>query len=140
MSDYELKRFKLLADLAGDELETVEELIESRQFAAGDQLFREGQESDGLLLLHEGRLGVESSRWGKLDDVEPGAVVGALALVVVGPREVTAVALEPSCVLLLSRTAFHRLADDAPRAAARVLESLLRDLAGALRGGLDHLG
>jgi CRP-like cAMP-binding protein len=139
VSDYELKRFELLADLAGDELETVEELLEPLHFEAGEQLFREGQEAEGLLLLHDGRLRVESSRWSKLEEIEAGAVVGSLALVGVGAREVTAVAVEPSCALLLSRTAFHRLAEDAPRTAGRILESLVRELAGTLRGGLEHL-
>jgi CRP-like cAMP-binding protein len=140
VSDRELKRFPILAELAEGELELLEELLEPVTLRAGQQLFREGQEADGLVLLQAGRLRFESDRAGELGEAEPGAAVGAFSLVVVGRREATAVASEDSEVLRLSRTAFHRFAEDSPRGACRVLEAALRDLAGALRKGLDRLG
>ena len=140
MSDRELKRFALLADLSEGELEALDDLLEPVTLRAGQQLFREGQEADGLLLLHAGRLHFESERAGDLGEAEPGTAVGAFSLVVVGRRETTAVASADAEVLRLSRTAFHRFAEDSPRGACRVLEAALRELAGALRKGLDRLG
>ncbi|MDX1650822.1 MAG: hypothetical protein R3263_13300, partial [Myxococcota bacterium] len=64
---------------------------------------------------------------------------GGLALACVGPRMVSAVAEEPTRVRVLSRTAFHRLTEDAPRAACRILEAVLADVALALRSGVDPL-
>jgi CRP-like cAMP-binding protein len=100
---------------------------------------REGQEADGLLLVDQGSLRLESARCGDLGEAGPGASLGAVSLVVVGPREVTAVASEPTRLLRLSRTAFHRLVEDSPRAAARILETLVQDFAAAVRSGLDRL-
>lgn len=139
MSEYELKRFELLAELSDAELEILEDLLEPVRMLARQQVFREGQEADGLLLVHEGKLRFSSERTEEAGVAGPGLAVGGLSLVVVGPREVTAVAEEQGTLLKLTRTAFHRLAEDAPRATTRMLEHLLRDLTLVLRKGLDKL-
>jgi lysophospholipid hydrolase len=139
VSERELKRFALFAELGENELELLDDLLEPVSVRAGQQLFREGQEADGLLLLHAGRLRFESARAGDLGEVEPGAEMGAFSLVVAGRREATAVAAEDVELFRLSRTAFHRFAEDSPRGACRVLEAALRELAGSLRKGLDRL-
>ncbi len=139
MSALELKRFSPLAELSESELELVADLLEERELAAGQPCFREGSEADGLVLVAEGTLALESRRKGDLGTAGAGAALGALSLVVVGPREATAIASEPTRVHLLTRTAFHRLLEDAPRTGVRVLERLLVELAGLVRAGLDRL-
>lgn len=139
MSPVELKRFDLLSDLTGPDLDVLTHLLEPVRLTAGQQLFREGQEADGLLLLEAGRLRFESARCGELGSVGPGASIGGLSLLVVGPREATAVAEESSHLWRLSRTAFHRFLEDAPRGASRMLASLVTDLSATLRRGLDQI-
>jgi len=134
-----LERFELLADLHGDEARLLWELLEPVELREGQQLFREGQESEGLVLVDEGSLRCESRRTGALGCHGAGTVIGAASLVVVGPRELTAVADGPSRVLLLSREAFHRFEADAPRGAARVLAAIAHLLGSTLRDSLDHL-
>lgn len=135
----DLKRFAPFAELAEEELELLEDLLESVRLARGQQLLREGTEGEGLVLVAEGALRLETAQDGPLGRCEAGSVFGGLSLASVGPRAVTAIAEELSQVRILSRTAFHRLTEDAPRAACRILEATLRDVAEALRSGLPQL-
>ena len=97
-------------------------------------MLREGEDSEGLVLVTEGKLSMqtEAGHEGKL---EAPVALGAAALVTIGVRAMTAVAEEPCTVHILTRTAFHRFAEDAPRAAVRILEAVITDMAGLLREG-----
>ncbi|MCP3983006.1 MAG: cyclic nucleotide-binding domain-containing protein [bacterium] len=133
------KIFAPFSDLTEEETELVTSLLEERTLVAGEVLQNEGDEADGLVLLVEGGLTLSSSRADELAPLSPGQHVGDTSLASLGRREVTLVASEPSRVLLFSRSAFLRLSEDAPRAATRILEAILRDLASTVRGGLDQL-
>ena len=139
MSESDLKRFSLLSDLTDSDREALAELLEPIELAPGRQCFREGQEAEGLLLIDRGELRLESERSGELGSSGEGTVLGGLSLLVVGPREVTAIAVEPTRVLQLSRTAFLRLAEDHPRTALRLIQAITAELAGAVREGLDDI-
>ena len=127
-------------ELGDDEREVVASLLEERKLADGKSAFREGGESDGLVLLESGRLKLRSQR-------SPG-VVGTLeapdhsaraSLFAVGQREVTPLAdgrlqrLDPVAL------GASRLVDDCPRAAFRIAEAVAAELAGLARQGLDTL-
>ena len=139
MSRVDLKRFKLLSELQTPDLEMIESLLEPIELRPGQPVFREGQEAEGLILIDEGALRFESQRAGVLGRREAGSAFGGISLVAVGPRELTAMATERSRLLVLSRTAFHRLSEDAPRAALRILEAVLHEFGGLMRGGLDRM-
>jgi len=138
VSAADLKRFSLFADVSEADLELLQELLETLSLVSGQQLFREEQEADGVLLLVSGALCCQSQEAGALGRLEPGATLGVSTLVVPGPRVMTCVAEEASTLLRLTPTAFHRFAEDAPRGAVRVLEAVLRELAGTLREGLAY--
>jgi CRP-like cAMP-binding protein len=82
---------------------------------------------------------VASSRAGELAVLGEGAALGALSLVAVGQREVTARAAAPTRLLCLSRSSFLRLLEDAPRAACRLLERVVADVATDVRAELDRI-
>jgi CRP-like cAMP-binding protein len=134
----DLKQFAIFADLSDEERELVVDLVTRMELDPGDQLFAEGAESEGLVLVERGALALNSGRAGALGLLMAGDCLGAASLVAVGKREATAIASESACVLILSRESFRRLAEDAPRAACRMLEVALADLAGAVREGLDR--
>ena len=134
----ELKDFALLAELSEEERELVTDLLERLDLDPGEQLFCEGQEADSLVLIQTGTLDLTSARVGAVGQVGAGESLGALSLVSVGPREVTAVASEAARVWVLSRESFRRLCEDAPRAACRILEAALVDFAGAVRESLER--
>jgi len=135
----DLKHFELMAGLSDGEKAAVEDQLELLDLDPGEQLFGEGQEADGLWLIETGSLGLHSNRAGELGRLSEGSALGAISLVVAGPRELTATAREDSRVWLLSREAFQRIAIDEPHAAFRILEAALPEFAGAVRSGLDQL-
>lgn len=139
MSAPEWKRFPLFAELAEADLELLEELVEPQPLRAGEVLCLEGSEAEGAILLGRGSLLCKSDREGDLGRLEAPQLLGGASLVMLGNRLVSLTAAEPSHVHMLSRTAFHRLQQDAPAAAARLLEGLARELGGVLRGALEAL-
>lgn len=134
MNPNDLKQFNQFRDLSAEELEQLISLLEERPYAKGRRVLREGEDAEGLLLVTEGLLSTqtEAGHEGKL---EAPVALGAAALVSLGVRAMTAVAEEPCIVHVLTRTAFHRFAEDAPRAAVRILEAVITDMAGLLREG-----
>jgi CRP-like cAMP-binding protein len=139
VSQGDLKRFALFGELSQDERETLYEEMERVEVDPGDALFREAEEANSLVLVVHGRVRLESNRAGALGAVGPGAALGAVSLVAVGPREASAFAETKCRLLVLRRSAFRRLVEDAPRAACRLAEAIASDVAGLLRSGLEPL-
>jgi CRP-like cAMP-binding protein len=135
----DLARLELLADLAPRDLETLAQVVEVQSLGAGEVLCLEGSEADGAILLVDGALDCARDGEGDLGRVEAPAALGLAALAATGDREATLKAVVPSRVLLLTRNGFHRFSQDAPGAAARMLEAVVRDLATALRGSAHAL-
>ena len=140
MIEVDLRRFALFAGLAEEELDAVAAHLEVRELAADDVLWREGEGAGGLVLLQEGALRIDSRCDGELGRCEAPACFGAASLVADGPREASAVAAGVGVAFTLSRTAFGRLLEDSPRAAARLLAAIATDLARLLRDGLPFVG
>ncbi len=134
-----LKAFALLAEFGDGDRENLHELLEEKRVARGRRLFSEGSESEGLILLRSGKVRLESRRGLEPEFLPAGAALGAISLISVGPREVTAFAEEPCEIWVLPRESWPRLVGDHPATACRLAEALVRDLAGLLRLGLDRL-
>lgn len=134
MSAAELGRVALFADLGPADLELLASVSEQQTLKTGELLCLEGSEADGAIVLVEGALDCAREGAGDLGRVEAPAVLGMAALAFNGNREATLKAASPTRVLLLTRNGFHRFTLDAPSAAVRVLEGVVRDLAGALHG------
>jgi len=100
-------------------------------------LFREGEESNGLALLVDGTVRLESRRTGPQAKVRGGTAIGALSLVEMGPRESSALTETPCEFLWLRRSEFRRLVDDSPRTACRLLEAIAGEFAGRVRRELN---
>ena len=139
MSSIDWTPFELFGELGQSELDLLGDLIEEQKLRAGEVLCMEGAEADGVILLAEGALDCKREQTGDLGRIEAPAVLGLASLALLGNREVSLRAAGPSRVLLLTRTAFHRFAQDAPPAAVRLLGAIVRELAGVLRSGIDVL-
>jgi CRP-like cAMP-binding protein len=125
--------------LTPGELELLASVSEEQALKAGEVLCLEGSEADGAILLLDGALDCARDGAGDLGRIDAPAALGLASLAYNGNREATLKAASPSRVLLLTRTGFHRFSQDAPAAAVRVLEGVVNDLAGALRGSLELL-
>lgn len=139
MSAAELGRLPLFADLSLRELELLASVAEDQTLKAGEVVCLEGSEADGAILLLEGALDCARGDVGELGRIEAPAALGLAALALNGNREASLKAAGGARVLLLTREGFHRFSQDAPSAAVRVLEGVVRDLATALRGSAAAL-
>lgn len=140
MTPEALKRFALFAELTEEEREIVASLLEKRTLPKGKSVFREGAESDGLVLLESGRLKLRSGRTqAVVGTLEAPDHLGAASLFSLGKREVTALADGPCTLFTLSRSALARLVDDAPRAGYRLASAVALELAGLARQSLEPL-
>ena len=135
-----LKKFALLADFSEEDREALADLLEERKLPNGKSVFREGSESEGLVLLEEGRLKLKSRRTDAVVGVmEAPDHLGAASLFSFGKREVTALADGPCTVWTLSRSGLARYLDDSPRAAFRLAEAVFAELITLMRNSLDTL-
>jgi CRP-like cAMP-binding protein len=114
-----LERVPTLRLLGNDSLRMLAIGSEQRNVAGGEQLFREGETADCGYVVRKGALRI-TDRSGAEVAAGPGALIGELALVVEMPRRATAVAVEHSTVVRISRSLFQRVLESDPAAARRL--------------------
>jgi CRP/FNR family cyclic AMP-dependent transcriptional regulator len=108
-----IRSVPLFAELSDRELKEVVRLADEVDVDAGRVLIREGATGGECFVIVKGR--VEVLRNGKpVAEAGPGEVLGELALLDRKPRNASAVALEPSRLLVLARTEFHSLLNHQP--------------------------
>ena len=111
---------------------------ETRLLRAGDMLFQRGETADGGYLLTKGSIAVEVGEPGLPADhiVHPIALLGESAMIARTKRPATAFAREPSTVLKISRSLFHRVLEAHPQTALWVrqfFQERLQDFVGTLK-------
>ena len=132
-----LKLLPMLAELESDALRLLAFSAEMKILRQGDVLFSRGDASDCAFVVIAGSFELCAS-----DDraqrriVGANAMLGEIALLTATNRPATAVAREPSTVLKLPRTLFHRVLQEFPRSARRLHDVMTKrviDFAGELR-------
>ncbi len=131
--------------LTREERELLTPHLTRRLLAAGEDLFVEGEEGGHMGFLLSGRLAVKkptefSGRYQVIALLDPGAIVGESGLL--GESRVhgaTVTAVRESCLLLLQRRDFVKLANDHPRLAITLLEHLLHIVGLRLQQTSDRL-
>lgn len=117
-----LRRIPLFEDFETEALRLLAFSAETRLLRAGDALFRRGEPSNGGFILTKGSMALQSRDDGRPADkiVRPLTLLGETALVAATTRPITAIAREPSTVLKITRSLFHRILEEHPLTAARV--------------------
>ena len=129
-----LAKSDLLADLDPTALMFLVRLGRRRIFKPGEILMRQGEPSTSIHFLLSGRVKAERARRTddrpvQLAELEAGAVVGEMGVVIDIPRSATVTALVPTESLELDGPNFERLAKAYPilhRVIARLLSERLR--------------
>ncbi len=110
---------------------------ETRILRASDILFRRGDRSDCGYVLTSGVIALDTRDDGAAGNLisTPFTLIGELALISETERPMTAIARQPSTVLKIPRTLFHRVLRDYPASALNMrammgmrLEILMREL------------
>ena len=106
-----------------------------RETAAGDEVFREGDPGEEMLILLEGRVEARKKdrREGQddlhLGDESAGEILGEIALLRRGPRMASVKATEACRFFVLDRAAFERLVGEGDAIAYKIGLKLARSLA-----------
>ncbi len=128
--------------LTSDDLRLLAERAQNLNYAAGDVVLREGNETPGIYVLRSGRMRIEKRRGGPghpIATLGPGEVFGEVAFVDNHPASATVIALEPSEVDLLERADVFSLLASVPGLSSRFYQSLAHKLAERLRATTDSL-
>ncbi|MDB5501525.1 MAG: cyclic nucleotide-binding protein [Tardiphaga sp.] len=98
---------------------------EQQEFARGAVLFRSGDDSDAGYVVQHGAFRISLDDGSNYEVIAgPGMLIGELALLVAMPRPSTAIALEHSGVIRITRSLFQRVLDSDPAAARRLRDDM----------------
>ena len=111
------------AGLPEEELDAVAEAAAEVEFAAGESLTAEGDFGHALYFIEEGTAAV-STNGTKVGAIEPGDVVGEVAVLASGRRTASVVATSPVRAVSLFKREVWALEHKAPEAARRLKTAL----------------
>jgi CRP-like cAMP-binding protein len=118
-------------------------LLRRRQLAAGEILWREGDEASGMVLIVDGQLSLSLTVPGQqtVEFGRPGRaeILGEIPLIDGGHHSATVRAVEPTAVLLLRRTDFAMLVSRRNRTAFAIKRRIAGLVCGRLRVQLAAL-
>jgi CRP-like cAMP-binding protein len=114
------------AELEMEALHQIAALAETWYFRAGEVIFRQHEPSDSGFVVLSGAVVLDASRNGKVsvNIVQPPGVLGQMSINATSTRAATAIALEPSRLLKVSRDLFHRVLEDYPQSADDMRQAL----------------
>ena len=115
---------------------------EVKEYSPGEVLFREGDLPTVVLLVLTGKMQVFVERQGHemvLTDVEPGAILGELAMLCGIPRSASVRASEKSAALQWSVTAFRQVLLGDMSLSQRIFKESLRTLIEKEKALIDSL-
>lgn len=125
-----ISQVPLFQGLDGDQLRLIAFGAERRGVAAGQELFRERSPAESAFVVASGRFELlAAGRDGNLvveKIAGPGTLLSELALVTMVERKFTAIALEDSEALRITRSLFHRLLEEYPQV-GRAVEARIRE-------------
>jgi CRP-like cAMP-binding protein len=125
------------SEFAWRELETLANYTESYAAPKGTTLVREGSRESFMGIVLQGLVDVvkaDGDGVGRsLAQIRPGKTFGEMALVDGEPRSATLVTAVDTVVLVITKEALDRLAEDAPRLALKFTQKLARQISQRLR-------
>ena len=123
-----LKRIPLFADLSETELQALARELSRVQFQKGDAIFYEGDPGQTLYIVESGHVRIylhcEDGQETSVNVCTSGDIFGELAVIDGLPRSASAIALEDSVVLALSREQFRECTRRYPQLALNFLKAL----------------
>jgi len=127
-----LKSVDLFRALPGEELATIAEIAEEQPFAAGDQIFAEGEPGDALYLVVEGAVKVHKGDKA-LSQLGEREVFGEMAVLDAEPRTASATVVKDAVLLKIGRDDFRDVLRERPEIGMGVLQVLSRRLRASSR-------
>jgi signal transduction histidine kinase len=123
---------KLFQDLAESDLTRLREVTREMTFAVNQNIFREGDEGDGIYFVKDGLVRISAvvghGDLKVLSRIAPGGLFGEMAVLDNQPRSASACAEEPTTVYFIGRAQLEQLLESTPRLAAALVREVSRRL------------
>ena len=122
-----LKRISIFHSLTSQELRVIGEVTSEEEFAAGEVLFSEGKSGDCMYFVLEGKINIFTGNPPTIKVLavfEAGDFFGEMGLYDDKPRAASAMALDPSRLLVLRKADFCELISDYPEVALGIMKEL----------------
>jgi hypothetical protein len=132
-----LRSVDILQGLEERELQSIAQLFETENVAAGVTLCEEGARAERLFVLEQGRVSIGSKKGGQFDIDTPGRVVGWSFLVPPFLYTATVVTKTPSRVLVIKSPDFYYVIHKEPKMGMKVIINLAQVVASRLKGQED---
>ncbi len=116
----------IFQDLHGSEVEKIRQLATPLSLKANEQIFQEGDEADFLYFVDQGGVSLYIEKFNTKIEIQmatPGNWFGEMAVYSGGHRTASAIAVEDSHFLVISKEAFHGMLSVEPE-----IERKLRDI------------
>jgi signal transduction histidine kinase len=127
-----LESVNLFRSLPSDELQALRRIAGELHFAAGGEIFREGDPGDGVYVVKDGLVEISGLMSGDLrrpfSQIGPGEIFGEMAVVEERPRSATATASKPTEVYFIPRGEMLGLLQRSPGLAFKMLQEVSRRL------------
>jgi CRP-like cAMP-binding protein len=131
---FELRTIELFKGLEAEILFMVAEECQHKNFSAGETIFLQNDDGDGLYCISSGEIQILHNEK-VIANLKNHDFFGELALIDEGKRTGTAIATTDCSVLFLEKNTFARLTDDLPE----VLRVVTRVIVHYLRSNLGHM-
>jgi hypothetical protein len=130
-----LRPLSMFAGLGDGELRKIARLFVQKLFRPNDRVFAKGDSGDEAFIVLRGKISIQlekdSASVAQLGD---GKIFGEMAFLDGSPRAAFAVALQPTILLVMKKSAFSDLVRREPNLGMVVMRNLAHDLAIKLRG------
>ena len=128
-----LQNSQLFSHLTGEELQALKQVTQEKQFTKGAEIFKEGDDGDGVYLVKEGQVQISGIIGDNVrhvfSKVGPGEVFGEMAVLENKPRSATASARLDSTVYFIPRGVMLAMVERSPQLSM----TLLREISARLR-------
>ncbi len=126
-----LSELPILSELDAEALRILAFSTDNRSLQAGETLFRRGDRSEGGYFVLSGSLSIYREEEAVKDTgvVGAGGLIGEMAMIAPTENAATAIAREPSIVLLIPRSLFQRILREYPGSAVRIRSVIEKRLA-----------
>ncbi|MEW6001689.1 MAG: cyclic nucleotide-binding domain-containing protein [Nitrospirota bacterium] len=123
-----LKQQVLLQDLDSGGLNKISKIFKKMTFKKGEQLFKEGDDTRGLYLIHSGKVEISKvtpDGWRQtIAALTPGHFFGELSILEKRRHEASAIAAEDSELFLISKEDFEKLMEEDIELACQIIKKI----------------
>jgi signal transduction histidine kinase len=129
-----LEKNRLCVNLTAEDLKQLRLIAQERSFAAGQEIFKEGDPGDGIYLVKDGlvEISVLGGPKGRYIFTEsgPGEFLGEMAVIEAQPRSANAVARKETVLYFIPRAEILELVEKSPALATAFLKEVSHRLRG----------